>query len=83
MGPGRNFASICGSVLRALCGFVVERSAPEIQSLRRCVQLDLWPPSWRAHEAANFMASLFYDRISRVSKWCLTSVLASQLKTCA
>jgi hypothetical protein len=29
------------------------------------------------------MASLFYDRISRVSKWCLTSVLASQLKTCA
>jgi hypothetical protein len=37
----------------------------------------------QSHEAANFMVSLFYDRISMVSKWCLTSVLASQLKTCA
>jgi hypothetical protein len=29
------------------------------------------------------MASLFYDRISRVSKWCPTSLLISQLKICA
>jgi len=30
--------------LRPLCRFVVERSAPETQSLRRCVQLELRPP---------------------------------------
>jgi hypothetical protein len=37
--------------------------------------------SWKsAHEDANFAASLFYDRISRVSKWCFPSVVATQFK---
>src|ERR1700686_4588072 len=33
--------------------------------------------SWKsAHEGANFAASLFYDRISRVSKWSFPSVVS-------
>src|ERR1019366_4251507 len=40
--------------------------------------------SWKsAHEGANFAASLFYDRISRVSKWSFSSVVSDQLRICA
>jgi len=40
--------------------------------------------SWKsAHEAANFAAFLFYDRISRVPKGFFPSVVRTQLKICA
>jgi hypothetical protein len=40
--------------------------------------------SWKwAHEDANFAASLFYDKISRVSKWSFPSVASDQLRICA
>ena len=47
MGAGRNLVSIGVCVLRALNCFVVETATPKTQSLRRCLQLDPRPPSWR------------------------------------
>lgn len=42
VGCGRNRVSKRGTVLPPVCRLVVERSAPETQSLRRCTQFDLW-----------------------------------------
>src|SRR5208283_1191704 len=40
--------------------------------------------SWKsAREAAGFAALLFYNRISRVSKWFFPLVISTQLKICA
>jgi hypothetical protein len=42
-----------------------------------------WKPWKSAHERANFAALLFYNKISRVSKWSFPSIVPDQLKFCA
>jgi len=76
MRPGRNFIGLWNSCVRALLG------AGFVAML--VFVLHHLGDSWKsAHEGANFAAILFYDRISRVSKWFFPSVVSTQLTFCA